>query len=124
MRHDTGDATAEVVVLTPVLILLVMLCVQVAAWSHAATVATSVAARVAHVQARHGASAGDGERVGAELLSALDRTSAAAVTVEHGMSEVRAEVALGVPAIVPGLPAEVRRQVVIVRERVLSEVQR
>lgn len=116
--------TTEVVVLIPVLLLLVMLCVQVAAWHHAATVASAVAAQVAATEARHGAIPGDGERQGSELLARRAARAGAPIRVERSMATVRAEVTVLVPALVPGLPVEVSRSATVARERFVSESQR
>ena len=116
--------SAEIVVLMPVLIALVLLCVQVAAWHHAATVATSVAARVAAIEARHGAQPGEGERHAGELLRELDAAPGGPVVVERSVTMVRARVAVAVPALVPGLPAAVSREASAPRERFVPEGQR
>jgi len=119
-----GEATAETVVLIPVLVLLVMVCVHVAAWHHAATVATSVAARVAWAEAHYGAVPGEGERRAVELADDLDATLAAPVRVHRSASTVRAEVAIAIPALVPGFPSTVWRQATAARERVVPPGQR
>jgi hypothetical protein len=116
--------STEVVVLMPVLVALVLLCVQVAAWHHAATVATSVAARVAVLEARHGAPAGEGVRRGHELLRELDASAGAPVVVERTASSVHARVTVAVPALFPGLPTMVRRDATVARERFVPEGQR
>jgi hypothetical protein len=108
----------------PVLLLLVMVCVHVAAWHHAATVASSVAAQVATTDARYGATLGDGERHGIELLARLGAKAAAPLRVEWSVATVQAEVTLSVPALVPGLPVDVRRRATVARERFVSEMQR
>lgn len=116
--------SAEIVVLTPVLVLLLLLCVQVAAWHHAATVATSVAARVATIEARYGAQPGEGERHAHQLLRELDASPGAPVVVERSPAMVRARVAVAVPALIPGLPHVVSRDASVARERFVPEDQR
>jgi Flp pilus assembly protein TadG len=59
-RRDSGAATLEAVLVFPVLLLLVMFCIQVALWYHAAALADAAAqdgVRAARVQ---GGSASDG----------------------------------------------------------------
>lgn len=124
MSADRGEVTAELVVLMPVMVLLIMLCAHVASWSHASTVATSIAARVASSESRHGSTPGDGIRTAHELFAQLQVRPADATLVEGSSRLVRAEVAVAVPPLVPGLPVVARRQVVMVRERTLTQAER
>lgn len=105
----------------PVLLLLLMVCIHVAAWHHGATVAASVAAQVASVEARFGATPGDGQRLGAELLERLGAQGAAPIRVEWSATTVQAEVTVAVPALVPGLPVDARRRATVARERFVPE---
>ena len=67
-RRESGAATLEAVLVFPVLLLLIMFCIQVALWYHAAALADAAAqdgVRAARVQ---GASANDGIARANQLL--------------------------------------------------------
>lgn len=124
MNAERGEVSAELVVLLPVVVLLIMLCAHVAAWSHASTVATAIAAQVAVTESRYGSTPGDGIRIADEWFTRLQARAASPVTVQGSSRLVRAEVAVAVPPLVPGLPVVARRQVVMVRERTTTQGER
>jgi hypothetical protein len=124
LNDQRGEVTAELVVLTPVLVFMIMLCVHVAAWSHTASVATSVAARTAYAQARHGALPGDGQRTASDLIAEVGLTVTEPVQVQRSPHAVDVRISLGVPAMAPGLPTQVSRHSVAVVERAVGALER
>lgn len=121
---DGGEATAQFVVLVPVLVLFVMLVVQAALWFHSANVAQAGAAR--------------GAGAGAPLTASADTAATAAATTvgENGGRLVRwpsvvstarlidVTVELAVPRVVPFFPATVSRTQSEPRERFIPENER
>ena len=73
-RRESGAATLEAVLVFPILLLLIMFCIQVALWYHAAALADAAAqdgVRAARVQ---GANATDGVVRANQLLDQAGRT--------------------------------------------------
>jgi TadE-like protein len=122
--RDRGDATAQLVVLVPVLLLMVLLVVQAALWYHTANIARASAARGAGAGAPISADASvAGE---AALATAVENggrvVSAPAVAIDS--RTVKVVVELAVPQIVPFFPATVARAQLEPRERFIPENER
>lgn len=71
MGDDRGSATAELAVATPLLLLMVMLIVQFALWSHASHVAQAAAAQGLAAARTVAGTGADGTREASALLSQL-----------------------------------------------------
>jgi len=74
-RTDRGDATAQTVVVVPVVLLILWLAIQATVFLHGANVASAAANEGAAVAARYGSSTGAGERAIERTLTALGSTS-------------------------------------------------
>ena len=109
VRGDRGEVALQVVLLTPLVLLLVLVSVQAALWYHAAQLADSAAADGAAAAARY--AAGDRCRVGRHRPvrgRAGGRLVSAGVSAD-GTAMV-ATVAVHVPHVVPGWPDAVTRR--------------
>ena len=122
-RGDGGEATTQLVLLTPVILLLVMLVVQVALASYVAHVAEAAAARGADAAAVSGGTSADGSRAVDDFLSGV-ATPARAPIVTRDAASARAEVTLRVPHIVPFFPTEIARVATTPVERFLAPSER
>jgi Flp pilus assembly protein TadG len=99
----------QIVLLTPVVLLLVLVSVQAALWYNAAQLADSAAADGAAAAARYAAGTGAGSAAVAQFVAdAGGRLVSAGVSVD-GTSMV-ATVAVHVPHVVPGWPDIVTRR--------------
>ncbi|MDQ1424007.1 MAG: hypothetical protein QOD72_1505 [Acidimicrobiaceae bacterium] len=105
---DSGEATTQLVLLTPLILLLVMLVVQVALASYVAHVAEAAASRGADAAAVSGGAPADGSAAVAEFLAGVATPTRAPLITRDGAS-ARAEVTLRVPHIVPFFPSEIAR---------------
>jgi Flp pilus assembly protein TadG len=122
--QDRGEVSAQIVILTPLLILLVFIGVQSAIYFHAANVAAAAASQGAAAGSPLGAGAGDAESAARQTLSDLDARGAAALSVESGADLVRVTVEVAVSRIVPFFPSSVRRTAVEPKERFVPESDR
>lgn len=123
-RSDRGEAAAQLVIVIPVVIMILMLGVQAAVWFHAAHVATAAASRGAAAgSARHG-TVGDAVSAASsmadDLHADLIREPDASVTSE----QVRVTVIVQVPRVAPFFPRRVSRTAVEPRERFRDESER
>jgi hypothetical protein len=107
-RSDSGEATTQLVLLTPLILLLVMLVVQVALASYVAHVAEAAAARGADAAAVAGGTSIDGTQAVDEFLAGVATPIEAPVVTRDAVS-ARAEVTLRVPHIVPFFPTSIAR---------------
>jgi Flp pilus assembly protein TadG len=121
---DRGEATVQLVVLTPVLILLVFLGVQAAIYFHAANVAGAAAAEAAAAGSSRFAGAEDARAEALRTVDDLDgRTSQPPHAVDaNGYVIVTVDVA--VPRIVPFFPTSVSRTAREPKERFVPESER
>ena len=114
--NDRGEVSLQVVLLTPVVLLLVLASVQAALWYHAAQIADSAAADGAQAAARYGAGPSDGS------------VALAALVADAGGSLVRGDVAavgermvasatVRVAGVLPGWPVTVTRRAEVPIER-------
>ncbi|MGD9701904.1 MAG: TadE/TadG family type IV pilus assembly protein [Acidimicrobiia bacterium] len=122
--RERGDATAQFVVLVPILVLLVLLVVQAALWYHTANIAQAGAARGAAAAAPATATAGSA--ISAATQTVLDNGGrfSSAPAVDIGDRTVTVVVELAVPAVVPFFPSTVTRVQLEPRERFIPEDQR
>lgn len=119
---DRGSTTAELVILFPVVMLMILLGLQSVVYFHTAHVAASAASQGAS------AAAGTGLRDGAGIAEAFARragsTPAGRPRVVDDGGTVRVAVELRVPSIVPFFPTTVVREADEPKERFVNEVDR
>lgn len=113
--------TAQLVILTPLMVLLIMLIVQMAVYFHAANVASAAAQSGAQHGAARGARSEAAVRAAERTASDLDGHLAATPAVETDGELVRVEVRVDVAGIVPFFPSTVQRAAVSPRERFVPE---
>ena len=122
--RDRGEATTQLVVLTPLLILLVFLGIQTAIYFHAANVAAAAASQGAAAGAPIGASPNDAAAVAGQTIADLQGDAVGAPVVSSGGGFVEVTVEIAVPRIVPFFPASVRRSAIEPIERFIPESNR
>jgi Flp pilus assembly protein TadG len=109
IERDSGEVALQVVLLTPLVLLLVLVSVQASLWYHAAQLADSAATDGASAAARFGAGTGAGEAAVARFVAdAGGQLMSVALSVE-GTTMV-ATVTVHVPGVVPGWPDVVTRR--------------
>lgn len=110
---QAGGATAELVVATPLLLLLVLLVVQFALWQHGAHVATAAAQEGARAARLEGGSAAAGRAEAADFLATLAPTLVRdpRVTARRDLATARVEVRGTAEAVVPWLRLPIRAAV-------------
>jgi len=108
-HDDRGDVSLQVVLLTPLLLLLVLVSVQAALWYHAGQLADSAAADGAAAAARYAAGTGAGEAAVAQFVADAGGQLVSAGLSADGTAVV-ATVAVRVPHVVPGWPDVVTRR--------------
>ena len=118
---DRGEASAQTVLVVPVVLLVLWLAIQATIFLHGANVASAAANEGAAVAARYGSSTGAGERAIQRTLTALDSTSKGSWVVEKSGNTVVATVSLRLPCIVPFFPQTVSRSAHEPVERFLTE---
>jgi Flp pilus assembly protein TadG len=123
-RTDEGEATAQTVIVVPVVLLVLWLAIQATVLLHGANVASAAANEGAAVAARYGSSAGAGERAIERTLTALGSTSHGAWVVKNSDSSVVATVRLRLPRIFPFFPLTVSRSAHESVEKFMTEDQR
>ena len=122
-RGDRGEATTQLVLLTPLILLLVMLVVQVALASYVAHVAEAAAARGADAAAVSGGTTADGSQAVVEFLAGV-ATPTRAPVITRDATSARAEVTLRVPHIVPFFPIRIARVATTPVERFVTPADR
>ena len=118
---DRGEASAQTVLVVPVVLLVLWLAIQATIFLHGANVASAAANEGAGVAARYGSSTGAGERAIQRTLTALDSTSKGSWVVEKSGNTVVATVSLRLPRIVPFFPQTISRSAHEPVERFLTE---
>ncbi|NBN90441.1 MAG: hypothetical protein EBV24_09110 [Actinobacteria bacterium] len=118
---DRGEASAQTVLVVPVVLLVLWLAIQATIFLHGANVASAAANEGAAVAARYGSSTGAGERAIQRTLTALDSTSKGSWVVEKSGNTVVATVSLRLPRIVPFFPQTISRSAHEPVERFLTE---
>ncbi|MEY4361533.1 MAG: hypothetical protein RL391_839 [Actinomycetota bacterium] len=123
-HRDRGSATSELVILTPLLILLVLLVVQTALYFHIAHVASAAASEGAAVAAGSGSDVDRAEVAASEFARSLGGhlTERPRAAIDGDIVEV--EVHLDIPAIVPFFPRDVVRTAIEPLEEVVIEAER
>ena len=122
--RDRGEVSTQIVILTPLLILLVFLGVQSAIYFHAANVASAAASQGAAAGSPVGAVAGDATAAATQILADLGATGGAEPSVIVGAGFVRVTVEVVVAHIVPFFPDMVQRTAVEPKERFVPESDR
>lgn len=124
VRPDRGDATAQLVILVPVVLLVLLLAVQVTVYFHAAHVASVAAAEGAAAGAAFQAPPEAAVAAAHRMVGDLGGDLARPATVQHGATVVRVTVTLHVAEIVPFFPRSVSRSADEPRERYTTEAER
>ncbi|WP_199565332.1 TadE family protein [Spongiactinospora rosea] len=103
--NDRGSATAELVVVFPFVMLLILLVIQFGMWQHAVHVTEVAAAEALAVARAHGGSAGAGRAEASSLLSRLGGSvlRSPRVSVSRTAEAARVQVSGVAPAVVPFL---------------------
>lgn len=101
---ERGAATAELVLVTPLMLFMILLVVQFGLWFHASHVASAAAQEGARAARVEGSSAGAGQQRAEELLDSLGRRLVLerSVTSTRDGDVARVEVAGVAPQVVPG----------------------
>jgi Flp pilus assembly protein TadG len=115
-RDDRAEVSLQVVLLTPVVLLLVLVSVQAALWYHAVQLADSAAADGAATAARQGADASAGTTAVVEFVREAGGRLVASDIASDG-SEIVASATIHVPGVVPGWPDSVTRRATAPIER-------
>jgi Flp pilus assembly protein TadG len=118
-RGDRGEVSLQVVLLTPVALLLVLVSVQTALWYHAAQLADNAAADGAAAAARHGADAGVGRTAVVDFVREAGGRLVAADVSGDGVQMV-ASATIHVPGVLPGWPDSVTRRATAPVERLVE----
>ena len=108
-RTDAGEATAQAVIVVPIVLLILWLAVQATIFLHGANVATAAANEGAAVAARYGSSSSVGERAIERTLTNLDSNAEGTWSVRLSGGEMIAKVTLRLPRLVPFFPSSVSR---------------
>lgn len=105
-----GAATVELVLATPLLLLLLALGLQGALWIHASHVAKAVTTQAVEATRVDGGTIRQGETTAAALISQLgsDLLLDPQVTVTRGNGVARVEMDATAPVIIPGLRLPIR----------------
>ncbi len=109
-RAERGAATTELVVATPLLLLLVLLVVQFALWEHAIHIADAAAQEGARAARLEGGTAADGAERAREFLAQLSPTILVhpQVTARRTADTAQVEITGQVMAVLPGMRLPVR----------------
>jgi Flp pilus assembly protein TadG len=105
LRDERGDATTELVLVTPVLLLLIGFVIQFALWYHAAHVAEAAAQEGVRAARAFGGSADAGQARAAHFLAETgpNIVKGPDVTAVRDLRTARVEVHGYAPSVVPGL---------------------
>jgi Flp pilus assembly protein TadG len=122
--RDRGEATAQLVILTPILILLVFLGVQTAIYFHAANVAAAAASQGAAAGSRRGAGVGEATAAAVQTLADLEAGDHAPPSADLSSGVITVTVQVQVARIVPFFPETVSRTAIEPIERFVPESQR
>ena len=102
--RDGGSVTLEYAILVPTILTMLFLCIQVALYSYARSVALTAAEEGANAQRAYGASAGAGQAKADEIIKAQgDVLSGWKVTVTTNGGEVRVTVSGRSLSMFPGV---------------------
>ena len=121
---DRGEASAQIVILTPLLILLVLVGVQTAIYFHAANVASAAASQGAAAGAPMNAGSGAAVAVAMQTLHDLAATVASTPSASDTGRTISVRVEVAVVHIVPFFPDSVTRIATQPKERFIAESDR
>ena len=121
---DRGEATAQLVILTPILILLVFLGIQAAIYFHSANVAAAAASQGAAAGSRRGAGIAEATEAAQKTLADLGDSGSAQTGAAQDAGFVRVTVEVDVPRVLPFFPDTVSRTAVEPNERFVPESDR
>ena len=109
-RDERGDATTEVVIAVPMLILFILATMQFVLWGHAGAVAKAAAVEGARAARIDGGGPDQGRQTALDFLAQTAATQVLdpVVTVNADAERARAEVTGRVPQLVPFLQLHVR----------------
>ena len=121
-RDDRGSVTAELVIITPILLLLLLVIVQFALWSHATHIAQAAASEALAATRVQGGSSVDGQ---AQARQLLDRTAhglllTPQVGITKSATTVTGQITGQTIAVVPFLTVPVRADTTGPVERVTT----
>ena len=122
--RDRGEATAQLVIITPILILLVFLGIQTAIFFHAANVAAAAAAQGAAAGSRRGAGTADAISAAEQTLGDLGVSTRASASATTGGSFITVTVEVEVSRVLPFFADTVGRTATEPIERFVSESDR
>jgi Flp pilus assembly protein TadG len=119
-KRDKGSASVELVLATPLVILLLMAAVQFAIWSHAAHMARAAANEGVQTARAYGSTAAAGQADTTAILNALGGNVLHGATVSTARTQTTATVTIRgrAAAVIPGLSLPVRVAVTAPVERV------
>jgi hypothetical protein len=120
-RGEAGEATTQLVLLTPVLLLLLLSVVQLALWVHSAHVAAAAATEAVSVATRRDGSAAAGAAAAGAIVSEAGSRLARQPSVARTSAWTSSEVRVHVPRLLPGMPGEVVRRAAGPVERFVPE---
>ena len=123
-RRDRGSATSELVILTPLLVLLILLVVQMSIYFHASQVASAAASEGAAVGAGAVPDEGRAEIAATEFVRQLGGTITQPPRASIDSELMKVRVSVTIPAIVPFFTEEVVREAVEPLEEVVVEAER
>jgi hypothetical protein len=102
--QDRGSVSLEMLVVTPVLMLLLFAAIQIALNSHARNIAMATAQNAARAEGAYQAAAGAGQDAAVAFLAQThDGLGRPAVAIEHNGTEIRATVTGRAISVVPFL---------------------
>lgn len=118
---DRGEATAQLVILTPILILLIFVGIQAAIYFHAANVAAAAASQGAAAGSRRGSGIAEATAAAQQTLVDLGDSGQAQTDAERDAAFVRVTVQVDVPRVLPFFPDTVSRTAIEPNERFVPE---
>ena len=123
-RGDGGEVSLQTVLLTPVLLTLVLLVVQMALWLHAVQIADNAASDGVDAARRYQAADGDGSAAADDFVTGSRSQLVGTATVSRQGYRVVVTVGVRVPQVVPGWPTSVHRSASGPIEEFVPEVRR
>jgi Flp pilus assembly protein TadG len=122
--RDRGEATVQLVILTPILLLLLFLGIQAAIYFHAANVAGAAAAEAAAAGSTQSGGSAAAITEAMQTVNDLNATATRPPSAIDANGYVVVTVEISVPRIVPFFPASVSRTAREPKERFVPESDR
>ena len=122
--RDRGETTTQVLVVTPVVVMLLLTAIQISIHAHVAHVATAVAAHGAATAATPESTRASADRAVRQLTADLGSRLASSPVIGSSGGSVSVRVEVVVPRVIPLFPPTVTREVVEPKERLLREWER